>query len=81
MLTETTPATQTPRATSAEDLHARLVKILDGGPGAIEERLREIDEASANATQPTMTSAIIAVAWRLTTMSCLSAGARRRNTT
>lgn len=46
--------------TSAEDLHDRLVKILDGGPGAIDERLREIDAASANATQPTMTSAIIA---------------------
>lgn len=57
MLTETTSVG---RSTSPEDLHARLVKILDGGPCAIEERLREIDEASANATQPTMTSAIIA---------------------
>ncbi len=63
MLNETTPtapAAQTARTTSAEDLHDRLVKILDGGPGAIDDRLREIDEASANATQPTMTSAIIA---------------------
>ncbi len=63
MATETpqvAPLAPAPRATSAVDLHERLVKILDGGPGAIDERLREIDEASANVTQPTMTSAIIA---------------------
>jgi len=56
MATETT---QTARTAPAEDLHDRLVKILDGGPAAIDDRLREIDEASANATQPTLTSAVI----------------------
>ena len=57
MATETT---QTARTTTPEDLHDRLVKILDGGPAAIDDRLREIDEASVNATQPTLTSAVIA---------------------
>ena len=63
MATENTQAAQpVPPATTtpADDLQARLVKILDGGPGAIDERLREIDAAAATAVQPTLSSAVIA---------------------
>ena len=70
MVTENTQAAlPVPLAptTSAEDLPARLVKILDGGPCAIDERLREIEAATADAVQPTMSSAIIAAGEKILT--------------
>ena len=51
------PPTRTP---AEVELHDRLVRILDGGPAAIDERLRELEDASANAVAPTLSSAVIA---------------------
>lgn len=55
-----TPAGAPVTAHDHEALQARLLKILDGGPAAIDERLKELDAAAANLANPSLRTEVIA---------------------
>jgi hypothetical protein len=56
-MTAPTPQTSDDTVCAPDDLHCRLVKILDGGAAAVDERLKELDDAVAN---PSIRASIIA---------------------